>query len=158
MPHMVTVEKLDSVSTRAGEFEDCWLVTDVTGGANATATWYCSGPRIVRREVPGCGSGNPYGSYSVFELLEWEEGGPTTTGTTSPRSDFAAVCAEFSPGLPSCSGAEPLADGWIAFRAQVDQERRSTRTVSFVCVISPSWHERCAVHHSASLYGTRSAA
>ena len=70
--HMVTVEPLASFESRAGSFTDCWLITTVRSAATAGATWYCEGPGIVRREIPGCGTGSPpYGAYEVFELVEW---------------------------------------------------------------------------------------
>lgn len=70
-PHRATVQPVGSIASRAGTFRDCRLVTTVINAANAAATWYCDGPGIVRREVPGCGSGNPYGSYTVYDLVEW---------------------------------------------------------------------------------------
>ena len=76
IPHLVTAERVQVVNSRAGSFGDCWLVTTVIGGGNTAATWYCAGPGIVRREVPGCGSGNPYGSYSVYELVDWNVADP----------------------------------------------------------------------------------
>lgn len=91
-PHRATVEPVGSISSRAGTFRDCRLVTTVINTANAGATWYCDGPGIVRREVPGCGSGSPYGSYWVYELVEWsgadaQDADPTDVDAGTSSSD-----------------------------------------------------------------------
>jgi len=57
------VERKGSVDSLAGDFDECFLMTDVVGG-NASRTWYCAGVGIVEQATDH--SGTPFGSRELL--------------------------------------------------------------------------------------------
>lgn len=57
------VEQKGSLDTPAGNFDACYLMTDVVGG-NASRIWYCAGVGIVERATDH--SGTPFGSRELL--------------------------------------------------------------------------------------------
>jgi hypothetical protein len=58
-----------TVTTRAGTFHDCWMLTSVGGASWGAVRWFCPGVGPVQY---GFGSGTPYhSSTAVADLIRW---------------------------------------------------------------------------------------